>query len=132
MKANVLLASGILVFASCSAWAAGPQITGPLPGYKCMMLNLTGAQIMDPATHIPFRSRPSDTADIAGYASAQVAIKDPVREVNGYVQARFPTGGTVWIKSSSLAPYHSLGDPTARCVPVMMSNGRSGFDYPHG
>ena len=34
MKVNVLLASGILVFASCSAWAAGPQITGPLPGYN--------------------------------------------------------------------------------------------------
>ncbi len=44
MKVIVLLASGMLVFASCSAWAAGPQITGPLPGYKCMMLNLTGAQ----------------------------------------------------------------------------------------
>jgi hypothetical protein len=132
MKIQVAFVSAVMSCACGAAWAAGPKIVGPLPGYKCMMLNLTGEQFMDPGTHIPFRSQPSDTAEIAGYASAQVAVKEPVHQVNGYVQARFPTGGNVWIKSSSLAPYHSLGDPTARCVPVMMSNGRSGFDYPRG
>jgi hypothetical protein len=30
-----------------------------------------------------------------------------------------------------LRPYHSLGDPTAKCVPAMLSNGKPGFDYTH-
>ncbi|WP_158931450.1 hypothetical protein [Acidisphaera sp. S103] len=95
------------------------------------MLNITVAQAMDPTFHLPYYSQPSATSPVAGYASAQVAVKAPVHDVNGFDEAMFPNGGTVWIQASLLKDYHSLGDPTAKCVPVLMSNGRQGFDYPH-
>jgi hypothetical protein len=127
-----LSGAGLLALTAEPSIAAGPTIVGPLPGYKCMALNLTAEQSMDPSTHVVFRSAPSDSAPVAGYAMMQVAVRDPARLVNGYLEARFPSGGEVWIKANQVVPYHSLGDPTARCVPVMLSNGRSGFDFPHG
>lgn len=126
-----LSGAAMLALTSGPSIAAGPTIVGPLPGYKCMALNLTAEQSMDPSTHVLFRSAPSDTAPVAGYAMMQVAIREPAKPVNGYLEARFPSGGEVWIKANQVVLYHSLGDPTARCIPVMLSNGRSGFDFPH-
>jgi hypothetical protein len=125
----VVLSTVVLI--STQAHAQRPHVVRDLPGYTCKMLNITVAQAMDPTFHLPYYSQPSATSPVAGYASAQVAVKAPVHDVNGFDEAMFPNGGTVWIQASLLKDYHSLGDPTAKCVPVLMSNGRQGFDYPH-
>jgi hypothetical protein len=125
----VVLSTVVLI--STQAHAQRPHVVRDLPGYTCKMLNITVAQAMDPTFHLPYYSQPSATSPVAGYASAQVAVKTPIHNVNGFDEAMFPNGGTVWIQASLLKDYHSLADPTARCVPVLMSNGRQGFDYPH-
>jgi hypothetical protein len=55
----------------------------------------------------------------------------PCREVNGYQEMLFPNGKHTWIATKDIVPWSSLSDPTARCVPSMMSNGKPGFAYPH-
>ena len=116
---------------SAQALAERPHVVRVLPDYACKVLNITESQARDPTFHTPYYSQPSATAPIAGYASLEVAVKAPVHDVNGFDEAMFPNGGTVWIQASLLKDYHSLGDPTAKCVPVLMSNGRQGFDFPH-
>jgi hypothetical protein len=115
-----------------SAFAAERlHIVGPVIGYQCMALNLTVEQTQDPNLHVPVYAGPSASAQVVGYASLQVAVRSPLHEVNGFVEALSPTGNVIWIKGNVVRPYHSLADPTARCVSVKFSNGRYGFDYPH-
>ena len=116
---------------SAQALAERPHVVRLLPGYSCKVLNITEAQSMDPAFHTPYYSQPSASAPVAGYAGLQVAVKDPIHNVNGFDEAMFPNGGSVWIQANLLKDYHSLGDPTAKCVPALMSNGRQGFAFPH-
>ena len=131
----MFLRKAILFAAMVSAsptLADRPQVVSHLAGYKCMMLNVTAEQAMDPTFHVPVYAQPSAQSQPVGYAALQIAVRDPERVVNGFEQALFPTGATVWIAAKDLTAYHSLGDPTARCVPARLSNGRYGFDYPHG
>jgi hypothetical protein len=123
-----------LFVAACASPASADTIhvVSHLSGYKCMMLSITAQQAMDPSFHVPVYAQPSQQAQVVGYAALQVAVREPENVVNGFVQALFPTGSTVWILKSELTTYHSLGDSAAKCVPAKMSNGRYGFDYPHG
>lgn len=132
MKIEQILFSSaaFAIMAGTATLADRPQVVGPLPGYKCMVLNLTEQQSMDPNTRIPVFDRPAADGHQVGIAAGIVAVKDPSHIVDGFTEALFPTGATVWIKSDVLRPYHSVSDPTARCVPSKMSNGRSGFDFP--
>ena len=135
LNRRAVVVSMIFLF-STQAHAQRPHVVRDLPGYTCKMLNITvagraAAQAMDPTFHLLYYSQPSATSSIAGYASAQVAVKIPIHTVNGFDEAIFPNGGEVWIEASVLKDYHSLGDPTAKCVPVLMSNGQQGFNYPH-
>ena len=114
---------------SGAAMAEGLHVVRALPGYTCMMLNVTQQQSMDFSFHVPVRATPSSVAPVVGNALGVVAVRDPLQQVNGFVEALFPTGQTVWIAAIMLRPYHSLGDPTAKCVPAMLSNGKPGFDY---
>jgi hypothetical protein len=102
----------------------------PMPGWSCRMLNLTEAQSMDFSIHIPVRAEPSEASPPVGYASETVAVKTSAPQVNGFVQAMFPTGRTVWIAAKSLKPWHAAANPSAKCVPVTKANGKPGFAYP--
>ena len=104
------------------------RAVSPLPGYKCMVLNLSEEQANDFNVHVPVRAQPAANAPEVGWAAATVAVRDPLHVVNGFTEALFPTGATVWIASNRLRPY---SDPHAKCVPSLMSNGKPGFAYPH-
>ena len=104
------------------------RAVSPLPGYKCMVLNLSEEQANDFNVHVPVRAQPAANAPEVGWAAATVAVRDPLHVVNGFTEALFPTGATVWIASNKLRPY---SDPHAKCVPSLMSNGKPGFAYPH-
>ena len=84
---------------------------------------------MDPSFHVLYRKAPSDTAPVAGYAMMEVAIRADVAPVNGYFEALFPSGGNVWVRASEVTAYRNLSNPALQCVPVIMSNGRVGFDF---
>ena len=104
------------------------RAVSPLPGYKCMVLNLSEEQAKNFDVHVPVRAQPAANAPEVGWAAATVAVRDPLHVVNGFTEALFPTGATVWIASNRLRPY---SDPHAKCVPSLMSNGKPGFAYPH-
>ena len=99
----------------------------PLPGYQCMMLNITEQQSMDPTFHIAVRAQPSASAQVVGTAGSVVIVRVPAKPVNGFLEMLFPDGRRVWIAANAVRPYHSLGDPNAKCVPEILSNGRIGF-----
>jgi hypothetical protein len=96
-----------------------------------MMLNVTPEQAVDPLVHVPVRAGPSPDGRVVGYAMPVVAVRLPLKPVNGFYAALFPNGTNVWIAESAVRPYRSLGDPSAKCVPAVMSNGIQGFDYFH-
>ena len=116
---------GLPIVASVPGTAAGQA--KPLPGYRCMMLNLSEQQSMDPSLRVPVRAAPSTSAPTVGWAGAVVVVREPVTPVNGFVQMLYPDGRQVWIASNALRPYHSLGDPNAKCIPEILPNGRVGF-----
>jgi hypothetical protein len=126
---RVALGAGLLLAAG--AGAQPPKIVGPLLGYGCMVLNLTEQQSMDSSVHVPVRREPSDGSAVAGYAPGIVIVPTPPQTESGYTKAVAPDGGIGWIRSNMLRPYHSLGDPTAKCRAVRLSNGRAGFDTYH-
>jgi len=99
----------------------------PLPGYQCMMLNITEQQSMDPTFHVLVRAQPSASAHVVGTAGSVVIVRVPPKPVNGFLEMLFPDGREVWIAADAVRPYHSLGDPNAKCVPEILSNGRIGF-----
>jgi hypothetical protein len=124
---QVVLAACVTIAQLPGAIAAASPASKPIPGYQCMMLNLTEQQSMDPSVHIPVRSSPSDSSPPVGWAGAVVAVRKPMTVVNGYAPMLCPDGRDLWIAASALRPYHSLGDPKATCVPVTLPNGRVGF-----
>jgi hypothetical protein len=118
-----------LSLAIISAPAFGAlRAVSPLPGYQCMVLNLSEKEAMDFNFHVPVRAEPVAGAPAVGWAGAIVAVRDPRHVVNGFAEALFPTGATVWIASNMLRPYQS---PGVKCVPSLMSNGKPGFAFPH-
>jgi hypothetical protein len=96
-----------------------------------MMLNQTPDEAVNPADAVHVFSAPEQGVAPVGTAMPVVAVKSPRLEVNGFLSALFPNGAKVWIPAASLRPYHSLGDPSAKCAPAEMSNGLQGFDYYH-
>lgn len=114
----------LLVVAGISGTAEQVQ---PLAGYRCMMLNLTEKQSLDPSVHVPVRAEPSKSAPPVGWAGAVVIVREPVTPVNGFVQMLLPDGRQVWIAFDKVRAYHSLGDPNAQCAPEILPNGRIGF-----
>jgi hypothetical protein len=128
---GLLLVLLLVAFSAHHASADRVHVVRRISDYTCMMLNLTPEQAVDPKIEVPVRAEPRTNAAIVGYAMPVVAVKLPLKVVNGFYAALFPSGHPVWIAVSIVRPYHSLGDPSAKCVPAIMSNGLQGFDYYH-
>ena len=118
------LALSVIVMGS-AAFAASPN--KPIPGYRCMMLDLTEKQSMDPSVHVQVRSDPSPGAPVVGSASAVVIVKDGASPTNGYLPMLFSTGKQVWILANQVRPFRSVSDPNARCFPVVLPSGLVGI-----
>jgi hypothetical protein len=126
---TVALASLAFATLTQSSVAGGVHVVRHIDGYTCMMLNQTSEQAVDLHSVIHVFAEPASNARAVGVAMPVVAVREPVRPVNGFLAALFPNGSTVWIPAGTLRPYHSLGAPDTRCVPAVMSNGLVGFDY---
>jgi hypothetical protein len=131
MRPLIMSLTAAACFNAAVCVAQNTRTIRQLPGYTCMTLNITDAQAQDFKFHVPFHSAPDASSQTVGFAGSQVAVRYPTHEVNGFLEALFPTGSTAWIAADLVRPYHSNLDPTAKCIPVIMANGKQGFSYPH-
>jgi len=97
-----------------------------LPGYECMMLNITGPQSMDPNFHVYLKASPSPASATVGWTPAVVIVKEPAVPVNGFLKIIRPNGKKAWIEARMVKPYHAEADPSAKCAPVVLPNGLIG------
>lgn len=123
-----LIAAGLLGTSSV-AQAEGLRAVRSLEGFKCMMPNMTEAQMLHDPNSPSIMQQPSSGAREIGQTAAQVIVYDPVRTENGFVEVLALSGQSGWVQSSQLIPYRSVSNPSARCIPSMMSNGRPGFAF---
>ena|SRR5271165_3349870 len=124
MKVIVGVAAAVLWVTG--AQAADVKIERLLPGYMCEQLTLTADDARDVTLQVLAREAPSRQSPIVGYTPMIVAVRAPEHRVNGFVEALWPTGRTVWIPADVLEPYHSLSLPNTRCAPALLSNGLVG------
>ena len=121
----------VAALTSSHAMAAARHAVKTLPGYSCAMLNLTHEQEMD-FNHPPMLySEPRDGAQTMGGAAEVLAVKSDTAPVNGYIPALQMNMKSGWVKQALIKPYAAAADPTARCEPVLMSDGTQGFSYHH-
>ena len=125
MKLARFLLAGLALSAASPVLAA--TTPRPIPGYKCMMLDLTEQQSMDPSVHIQVRSGPSNSAPAIGWASSVVVVKQPATPVGGYLEMLFSNGREAWIAAKQVRPFKSVSAPSAQCFPVILSNGLVGI-----
>jgi len=116
-------------FAGSLALAERVSVVRHIPGYRCMALNLSPEQMMDPSVEVPVYSQPSTASPKIGVAGATVAARDPLVSSKGFVQVLFPSGQTGWIAASALKSWRPAAGTHGTCVPAQLSNGRLGFDY---
>ena len=121
MRWGLLVTLGLMVFStSVQAQNAAKRI----PGYRCMMLNITEQQSMDPAFHVSLKSAPSASAPEAGWAGSIVIVHEPVTPENGFLMMLKPNGQTAWIRADEVKAYRPAAEPNTHCIPEVLPNGR--------
>lgn len=119
----------VLLAGQATAQPRPLTVTGHLQGFSCMALNLSHEQLMDWDNAPPVFAEPNASAARIGVATASVIAKDPPVRRNEFQEVLHMDGRPGWIKASMLKPWRNLSNPSVRCTPAMMSNGRPGFDY---
>ena len=127
MRRIMLAIPAVIAIAGPGARAQGLQAVRPLPGYACMVLNLSQQQMLDNSLHVSVYAEPSPSSPKIGDASAVVIATSPLNVAHGFGEVLFPDGRQGWIEVKMLRPYASANDPNARCTPSLMSNGRPGL-----
>ena len=97
-----------------------------ISGYRCMMLNISESQAMDPHFHVSLRSQPSSNAAENGWAGSIVIVREPLVPDSGFLQVLKPNGERAWISAAMVKPYRPVADPSAKCIPEVLPNGRIG------
>jgi hypothetical protein len=91
---TVALAALVFGTLTQSGVAGGVHVVSHIDGYTCMMLNQTSEQAVDPHSVIHVFAEPASNARAVGVAMPVVAVREPVRPVNGLLAALFPNGST--------------------------------------
>lgn len=111
--------------------AQGLKAVRPLDGYSCMVPNLTEYQMTHDLNGPAIRQQPAMTAPSIGQVASQVIVFNPILVENGYTKVLTLYGQPGWVLSNELKPYRSVSQPSSRCIPSLMSNGRPGFAFTH-
>ncbi len=109
------------------AAAQGLHAVSPMPGYVCMQLTLTPAQLTDPKVGAPVRETPSPSGRIIAYAANTMIVQSPQEPTSGFLEVLWPGGRSGWMEVGYLRPWKNAFVPSDRCVPSIMSNGKPGF-----
>lgn len=128
MKRHFFFFVAISAFYSNQTEAASPKPVSPLAGYKCLVLNATDDQMMDPNFSIPFRASPSDNAPVVAPATTLVPVNTEVKPVNGYYQTINLAQKPMWISGKWLQSYGNV-HPGRVCTPYIMTDGNVGFMF---
>lgn len=125
------LAIAILVGVSSVSHAEPIHAVKTLPGYQCMVLAKLwdGEGPQPPPVHV--FAGPGPDAPEVGIAGGSIIVPSPEHTVNDRTEMLFANGRTVWIGVSDIAPFHVVSNPHASCTPVLLSNGRYGFQTKH-
>ena len=115
--------AALLALAAAPALAYGPEVVRPLGGLVCTRLVATERQMLDPrGTGIFILAAPRPDAPRLTSAPSVVFAKAPAHVVTGYAEVVTINGEPGWIEAGKIKPF----DPSTRCVPSLMSNGRIG------
>lgn len=125
---ELALVTSCVVVIATPAFAQAPRASQPLPGYQCMSLAKLWDGVGPKPPPVSVYSGPEHTATAVGIAGGTVIVPSPLRPVNGRSMMIFPDGRQVWINVSDIAPWRAAADPNATCRPVLLPNGRYGFD----
>jgi hypothetical protein len=121
-----ILALGLTI--STGAFAQGVHPVKTLNGFQCMSLaKLWDGKGPQPAPVHVYESARQGAPQV-GFAAATVIAPSPLKVESGRIPIIWPNGKTVWINQTDVAPWHVVSDPNATCTPVLLSNGRYGFD----
>jgi hypothetical protein len=110
------------------AKAQGIHAVKKLDGYQCMSLAKLWDGVGPQPAPVHVYGAPDPNAPAVGFAAASVIVPSPLKVVDGRIPVLWPNGKTVWVNQADVAPWHVVSDPNARCTPVLLSNGRYGFD----
>lgn len=109
-------------------YGQGLHAVRPIPGYVCMSVNRTQAEIENPNMTVPTKSEPSSSAPNTGIAPATVFVATPKDLSNGYLRILRLDGKTAWIAQDDVKTWAPANPGlNLHCTPAMMSNGRPGF-----
>ncbi len=125
------LAAVMMVASTGPALSADVHAVRSLPGYQCMVLAKLwdGEGPQPPAVHV--FAGPSSSAPQVGIAGGSIIVSSPLHVVDGRANMLFADGRSVWISTNDIAPFRVVGNPHATCTPVLLSNGRYGFQTNH-
>jgi hypothetical protein len=126
MNARVMTVIVIGLVSASAAFGDAPQ-SRPIPGYQCMSLNLTEAQMSDPSVVVEIKSQPSPSAPNIGTAGSIVIVSKPENVVNGYARVLHLNGKVGWLPVGDLRVWQSADGVRRTCTPSTLANGRIGF-----
>lgn len=123
MRNTLFLAAFLL---TNSAFAEGLRAVRPIPGYICMQLNVSDADLVSSQTEVPIYDQPSATGRRVALA-ANIIIVENQPVVSGFRKVLRLNGETGWMDARYLRPWADRSTPGTQCVPSIMSNGKPGF-----
>ena len=128
---RILIATLFFLSSFRVSYGQGIHAVSPLPGYVCMQLTLTPAQLTDPKVGAPVREAPSRSSRIVAYAANTMIVQWPQEPTDGFLKVVWPGGQGGWMEAGYLRPWKNPFVPSDRCVPSIMSNGKPGFGSGH-
>ena len=128
MRSVLFIACFMSAASSGQTFAQGRTAVRPLDGFSCMSLNLTPAQVRDYSLVVPIYAEPTASSRKIGEASAIIIVRSPYEVRGGFQKVLFFNGEMGWLETKWLSPFPTKESPKARCTPMLMSDGKPGFD----
>ena len=113
------------------AYAESLHAVRPLPGYTCMQLALSPAELTSKKVGVPVYGAPSTSSAVEGYAANTMLLQSPQQPTSGFLKVLWPSGQSGWMQAQYLKPWSNPYAPASRCVPSIMSDGKPGIATTH-
>lgn len=124
MQRTLTACLGLAAVLMCAdTQAQSIHVMRPIDGFVCKKLNITEREAMSPnGAGVDIRNAPAATAPAVAIAPSVLFVRSPEHVIGGFVEIMRINGQLGWIEQARVKPF----DPSSRCVPSLMSNGRIG------